>query len=216
MPHLAPNSIECTIKSVVRQVVPLEFWAAVQEALYASAEEAHDFCQKTSRLNADRNASLGQERCWQTRKKLVPVFEKFGTINAPIRTNNILTMHKSGVAITCASIGPCSQKLRFSKQRAALSAQNKALTEIHQPDLFGQPIEEVDVAVWIVADYEKDIVNAPHSINVVIPHKDGVHWLYKWEINALMNEYDSLDNQQDDLAVPRLKAEVKKLYQDAG
>jgi hypothetical protein len=106
---------------------------------------------------------------------------------------------------------------RRSNTRKQMSAANKAIEPLVQPELFNDYQPPADAVAFFVACFSGSLKvqpEAPVSIQIAVPDRNMRGWLFREEVSAFLKRYEQQVATQDDLAVPKLKKSIGKQDKD--
>lgn len=214
MPMSAPESIE----SLLTRDLPRELVLAVQASFDAGAQLAHDVS-KNARSGHKAHV-VGMMRHFQIGEAFYDALEATGGQPTPLR-GNALVIGKAGmfnVARMSIKDGPW-YNARRSVQRRALAELNRTISQLVQPDLFGERQEvPTKASVFFVAIFAKNLAESPErpvDIQIAVPDPEMRTWLYTKSVTEFLQCY-SKPAEQVDKAKPALKANRTRKQSNEG
>lgn len=134
---------------------------------------------------------------------------------SPLRGNQIVT-GRAGI-FTLARFNTkygSWQSGRRSETRKQMSLANASIEPLVQPGLFCDYVEPSQAVVFIITCFAGSLHSQPDtpvSIEIAVPDRHMQDWLFREPVGAFIKRYDQQTTAaQDDLAVPRLKMNVRK------
>jgi hypothetical protein len=94
-----------------------------------------------------------------------------------------------------------------------MSAANRAIEPLVQPELFSEYVTPSDAVLFFVACFSGSMriqPESPISIQLAVPDRFMKGWLFREPISAFVEHYEVKPKTQDDLAKPRLKKDLGK------
>ncbi len=134
---------------------------------------------------------------------------------SPLRGNQIVT-GRSGIFALArfnTKFGAWNSGRR-SETRKQMCLANAAIEPLIQPGLFSEYEEPSQGVVFIVACFAKSLHSQPDTpiaIEIAVPDRNMNGWLFRESIEKFISRYDQRPVAgQDDLAVPKLKKNIRK------
>lgn len=207
MAHPSPESIP----DLLLRNVPRELVMAVEDALFAGAQRA--FAAARGIADGHLPHAVGQLRHFHMNESFHRALDVGGASPTPIRGNGVVS-GRSGVFSLARFNIPEGFWIngRRSHTRRQMSAANRAIEPLVQPELFDEYATPSDAVVFFVACFSGSLqVNpdAPLSVQIAVPDRHMRDWLFREPVNAFLQRYEHVPAEQDDLAKPTLKR-IKK------
>jgi hypothetical protein len=205
-----------TIPALLVQNIPRDLILGVEEAQIVGAQRAHN----ASRGMDDGHlpSVVGQLRHFHMNETFHRALTSAGASPSPIRGNGIVT-GRAGV-FTLARFN-IKEGLwingRRSQTRKQMSFANKAIEPLVQPELFTEYVPPSDAVVFFVSCFSGSLQiqpDAPTSIQIAVPDRNMVGWLFREPLNAFIQRYEQQPAAQDDFAKPKLKKNIGKQDRD--
>lgn len=202
------DEYERGIAQLLVEAIPRDLVNAIIDGLRAGAQRADT---KTKDLNqGHRSSALGQERHFRMNEAFHEVLAAHSASPTPIHANNLIVGRIAGVMLGRINVGPVWNHCRRSIKRRNLCAYNNALNHWVEADLFEEPPAHTNVLAFFVAEFSKDQSEAPIAIKIAVPDRHMAGWLFREEIESFLSRYNEVPATQEDLALPRLKAALRK------
>lgn len=106
---------------------------------------------------------------------------------------------------------------RRSHTRRQMSAANKAIEPLVQPELFEGYVPPSEAVAYFVACFSGSLhfqPEKPVSIQIAVPDREMRGWLFREPLDAFVQRYEQVPATQDDLAMPKLKKNIGKQGMD--
>lgn len=188
--------------------IPRDLVNALSDSLQAGALRAHT---KTKDLNPGHRANaLGQERHFLMNEAFHDTLKAHEASPTPIHANDLIVGHCGTIMVGRINVGPVWNHCRRSIKRRHLCAFNDALSHWVEADLFNAPPSRTNIVAFFVAEFSAEQSNAPASIKIAVPDENMFRWLFREDIETFLKRYDEVPVAQEDLALPRLKAVLRK------
>ncbi|MDF7673548.1 hypothetical protein PT277_01510 [Acetobacteraceae bacterium ESL0709] len=207
---ILPEDDRNLFRDVLIEQLPRDFVEAAREAFYSAAALAHKHIEDMLLLDSQIPSARGQIRFFQNLRVFTNLFESHGSLEKIAGASRIVTGRINNIILTPATIGPKSERPRYSTQRGSLAMRNAPFSIFHNGELFDRRLEVYELAVWLVVKYSASYLDRPYDIKVVVPYEDGREWLYEISIDELLRFYDEGPVSQADNAFPRIKEAVRR------
>lgn len=204
------------ISDLLLRNIPREIVMGVEDALTAGAQRAYAAAQGMDEGHLPH--VLGQLRHFHMNESFHRALVFGNASPSAIRGNGIVT-GRTGIFTLSRFNIPAGFWIngRRSNTRKQMSAANKAIEPLVQPELFNGYQPPSDAVVFFVACFSGTLQNqpeAPVSVQIAVPDRDMRGWLFREEASVFLKRYEQQDTTQNDLAIPKLKKKVGKQDKD--
>lgn len=201
-----------TIPDLLVRNMPRELTMGIEEALYAGAQRAHVAANGMHEGHLPH--VMGQMRHFHMNESFHRALEIGNTSPTAIRGNGIV-MGRSGV-FTLARFNIHEGfwiNGRRSHTRRQMSAANRAIEPLVQPELFDSYLPPTDAVAFFVACFSGSLSiqpETPVSIQIAVPDREMRGWLFREPLDAFLKRYELNLHGQGDHAIPKLKKNISK------
>jgi len=200
-----------SIPDLLLRNVPRELVMAIEDALFAGAQRA--FAAAKGMADGHLPHAVGQLRHFHMNESFHRALEVGDASPTPISGNGVVS-GRSGVFSLARFNIPEGFWIngRRSHTRRQMSAANRAIEPLVQPELFGEYTAPTDAVAFFVACFSGSLhvkPDAPLSIQIAVPDRHMRGWLFRESVDAFLQRYEDKPAAQDDLAKPKLK-KIKK------
>lgn len=197
------------IADLLIENLPRDLVMGIEDALNSGARRAYV---SSEGMNPGHLASvIGHMRHFHMNERFHDALAAAGGSPTSLRGNAIVAGRSGVLALGRFNIsrGMWNHGSR-SEARRKMAQENRWIETLVQPELFGAPGPITSGAVFFIAEFSGSLTHSPDvplSINIGVPDRTMQQWLF-WEPTSLfLARYDAAP-QQEDLAVPTLKANV--------
>lgn len=202
-----------TIHDLLVRNIPRELVMGLEEAKLVGAQRAYAAARGMD--DGHLPSVVGQLRHFHMNESFHRALAVADASPSPLRGNQIVT-GRAGI-FTLARFNTkygVWNSGRRSETRKQMSLANAAIEALVQPGLFSGYVEPSQAVVFIVACFAGSLHSQPDtpvSIEIAVPDRHMLGWLFREPINAFIRRYDQQPTAgQDDLAVPKLKKNIGK------
>lgn len=206
MPQLTEETIPgLLVKNLTRDLV-----LGVEEALIVGAQRAYAAARGMDEGHLPH--AVGQLRHFQMNEAFQRALTHASASPSPIRGNGIVT-GRCGVFTVARFNIPEGFWIngRRSHTRRQMSAANRAIEPLIQPELFGTYQPPADAVAFFVACFSGSLhvqPEAPVSIQIAVPDREMRDWLFREPVSEFAKRFDQAAVEQRDLAKPVLKKSI--------
>lgn len=202
-----------TIHDLLVRNIPRELVMGLEEAKLVGAQRAYAAARGMD--DGHLPSVVGQLRHFHMNESFHRALTVGGASPSPLRGNQIVT-GRAGIFTLArfnAKYGVWNSGRR-SETRKQMSLANAAIEPLVQPGLFSGYVQPSEAVVFLVACFAGSLNTQPEtpiSIEIAVPDRNMLGWLFRESIDAFIKRYDQKPTTaQDDLAVPKLKKNIGK------
>lgn len=205
-----------SIPDLLLRNIPREIVMGIEDALTAGAHRAYAAAHGMEEGHLP--SALGQLRHFHMNESFHRALELGNASPSVIRGNKIVTGRTGIFTLSRFNISAGFwTNGRRSSTRKQMSAANKAIEPLVQPELFSGYQPPSDVVAFFVACFSGSMQNqpeAPVTVQIAVPDRDMRGWLFREEVGAFSKRYEQQDATQGDLVIPKLKKNIGKQEKD--
>ena len=199
--------IDTTIPELLVSSLPIDLVTGIEEGLPVGAQRA--YASARGMEEGHLPAIVGHMRHFHMNE----TFHRSLTINqanpSPLCGNKVVVGRSGIFSLARFNIHEGYwANYRRSLTRKQLSAANKSIEPLVQPELFSSYTPATKATVFFVAVFAGSLSvspEAPTSIQIAVPDSQMKSWLFREPISSFLERYSQVQDAQRDLAVPRLK-----------
>ncbi|MBS1826405.1 MAG: alpha/beta hydrolase [Acidobacteria bacterium] len=201
-----------TIPDLLVNNVSRELVMSVEDALAAGAQRAYAAARGMNEGHLPH--IVGQLRHFHMNEAFQRALVANAANPSPIRGNGIVT-GRTGV-FTLARFNIAAGfwiNGRRSRTRRLMSLANAAIEPLVQPELFTAYQPPSDGVAFFVGCFSGNLnlqPETPVSIQIAVPDRHMRGWLFRESLEQFLRRYNQASQKQDDLAMPKLKKNVRK------
>lgn len=208
--------VKDSINDLLVRNIPRDLVMGIEEALAAGAQRA--FASAKGMENGHLPHVVGQMRHFHMNESFQRALAVGDASPTPIRGNSIVT-GRTGVFTLARFNIPEGFWIngRRSHMRRQMSAANKAIEPLVQPELFSSYVPPTDAVAFFVSCFSGSLrvrPESPLSIQIAVPDRYMKGWLFKEPLDAFIRRYETKPVAQDDTATPKLKMHFHTLDKD--
>lgn len=205
-----------SIPDLLLRNIPRETVMGVEDALTAGAQRA--YAAAHGMHDGHLPHVVGQLRHFHMNESFHRALEFGNASPSAIRGNGIVTGRTGIFRLSRFNI-PAGFWVngRRSNTRKQMSAANKAIEPLVQPELFNDYQPPSDAVVFFVACFSGSLQNQPEtpvSVQIAVPDRHMRGWLFREEVGVFLKRYEQQVANQDDLVIPKLKKNIGKQDKD--
>jgi hypothetical protein len=208
-----------SVPNLLVQNLPRDLVFGLEDACLSGAERAHSWARNMEL--GHRPTALGQARHLYMSETFHQALLAADANPTELRGNRIVTGAAGMFTIGRFNAKHGDWKGGFrSSTRRQMALANKALESLVQPDMFSRQTQVTQGVVFIVACFSGSLARQPErpeAIYVAVPDSLMSGWIFREPIEVFQQRYEATaSTEQVDLAVPRLKAAVRRIANDGG
>lgn len=201
-----------TIHDLIVNNVSRELVLSVEDALAAGAQRAYAAARGMNEGHLPH--VVGQLRHFYMNEAFQRALAANAAQPSPIRGNGIVT-GRAGVFTLARFNIPVGFWIngRRSQTRRLMSLANAAIEPLIQPELFAAYQAASDAVAFFVGCFSGNLnvqPETPMSIQIAVPDRHMREWLFRESLEDFLKRYDKASQRQDDLAMPKLKKNIRK------
>jgi hypothetical protein len=201
-----------TIPALLVKNISRELILSVEEALDIGAERA--FSAAVGMDDGHLPHVVGTLRHFHMNETFHTALVVNNSSPSPIKGNGVVT-GRTGIFTVARFNIPEGFWIngRRSKTRRQMSYANKAIEPLVQPELFNNYETPTEATVFFVSCFSRSLhihPTRPVSIDIAVPDREMRGWLFRESVSEFLKRYDQAPVKQSDLAVPKLKNNIKK------
>lgn len=205
-----------SIPDLLLRNIPREVVMGVEDALTVGAQRAYAAARGMN--DGHLPHAVGQLRHFHMNESFHRAMEFGNASPSAIRGNGIVT-GRTGIFTLSRFNIPAGFWIngRRSNIRKQMSAANKAIEPLVQPELFSEYQPASNAVAFFVACFSGSLQiqpEAPVSIQIAVPDSHMRGWLFREDVSVFLKRYDQQAATQDDLAIPKLKKNIGKQDKD--
>ncbi len=205
-----------SIPNLLLHNIPREVVMAVEEALTVGAQRAYAAAHGMDEGHLPH--VVGHLRHFHMNESFHRAMTVGNASPSAIRGNGIVT-GRAGIFTLSRFNIPAGFWIngRRSNTRRQMSAANKAIEPLVQPELFNDYQTPSEAVAFFVACFSGTLQNhpeAPVSIQIAVPNRDMRGWLFREDVGVFLKRYEQPITTQDDHAIPKLKKNIGKQDKD--
>lgn len=210
------ESLKDSIQNLLLHNIPREVVMAVEDALTVGAQRAYAASHGMDEGHLPH--VVGHLRHFHMNESFHRAMMVGNASPSAIRGNGIVT-GRAGIFTLSRFNIPTGFWIngRRSNTRRQMSAANKAIEPLVQPELFNDYQTPSDAVAFFVACFSGSLQNqpeAPVSIQIAVPNRDMRGWLFREDVGVFLKRYEQPAATQDDHAIPKLKKNIGKQDKD--
>lgn len=199
-----------SIPDLLLRNIPREIVMGVEDALTVGAQRAYAAAHGMEEGHLPH--IVGQLRHFHMNESFHRALVFGNASPSPIRGNGIIT-GRTGIFTLSRFNIPVGfwTNGRRSNTRKQMSAANKAIEPLVQPELFNGYQLPSDAVAFFVACFSGSLQyqpEAPVSVLIAVPDRTMRGWLFREEVSAFLTRYEQQVATQDDFAIPKIKKSI--------